>query len=63
MSRYFADHAWLSGDTVDSDVLIEVDGDRITAVRTDVARPADARHLRGVTLPGGLFGGAEVWKR
>jgi cytosine/adenosine deaminase-related metal-dependent hydrolase len=50
--RYFADHAWLGGDGVEADVLIEVDGDRIAAVTAAAARPPDAVHLRGLTLPG-----------
>ena len=52
MTRYFADQAWLGGDGVSAGVLIEVDGDRIAAVRADAERPPGALHLRGVTLPG-----------
>ncbi|MCW3016220.1 MAG: formimidoylglutamate deiminase [Solirubrobacterales bacterium] len=50
--RYFADHAWLGGDGVEADVLIEVDGERIAVVTAAAARPPDAVHLRGLTLPG-----------
>jgi formiminoglutamate deiminase len=52
VTRYFADHAWLGGDAAAAGVLIEVEGDRIAAVRTDAERPPDATHLRGITLPG-----------
>jgi formiminoglutamate deiminase len=52
VTRYYANHAWLGGDEVSAGVLIEVDGERISAVRPGAERPSDARHLRGVTLPG-----------
>ena len=52
MSAYYADHAWLGGDRVEDRVLIEVDGDRIAAVRAGADRPAGATGLRGLTLPG-----------
>jgi formiminoglutamate deiminase len=52
LTRYFADYAWLGGDQVADRVLLEVDGDRIGAVRVGVDRPADAVHLAGVTMPG-----------
>ncbi|WP_028661165.1 formimidoylglutamate deiminase [Nocardioides insulae] len=55
-TRYFADHAWLGplgeGDGLARDVLIEVTGDRFTAVRPDAVRPPDAVQLAGLTLPG-----------
>ena len=51
-TSYYADHAWLGGDEVAPAVLIEVEGERITALRTGVERPADAIHLVGLTLPG-----------
>ncbi|HET6547406.1 MAG TPA: formimidoylglutamate deiminase [Solirubrobacter sp.] len=49
--KYFADFAWLGGDVVVADVLVEVSGERIVAVRVGAER-GDAQHLRGVTLPG-----------
>ncbi|MGY0386946.1 formimidoylglutamate deiminase [Nocardioides sp. WG-D5] len=55
MTAYLAEHAWLGGEKVDVDVLIEVDGDRIRAVTPGVtgsAAPAGATRLRGLTLPG-----------
>ena len=55
MTAYVADYAWLGGDGVDVDVLIEVDGDRICAVTPGVTgspAPAGATRLRGLTLPG-----------
>jgi formiminoglutamate deiminase len=63
VTRFFADHAWLGGDTTSSAVLIEVEEDRITAVHTDTVRPADARHLRGVTLPGLANGHSHAFHR
>ncbi|MEU4426638.1 formimidoylglutamate deiminase [Actinoplanes sp. NPDC024001] len=47
--RYFAEQAWVGG-RVERDVLIEVTGDRFTAV-TPGARPEGTR-LRGLVLPG-----------
>ncbi|HUN32774.1 MAG TPA: formimidoylglutamate deiminase, partial [Trebonia sp.] len=52
VTRYFADYAWLGGDRVSERVLLEVDGERISAVRAGADRPADADHLAGVTVPG-----------
>ncbi len=52
MTRYVADYAWLGGDGVSADVLVEVDGDRITAVTPGAGRPTGATRLRGLTLPG-----------
>ncbi len=52
LTSWFADHAWLGGDQAAADVLIEVDGERITAVTPGAQRPAGAVHLPGVTLPG-----------
>ena len=52
MTRYFADHAWLGGDVAAAGVLIDVDGERIATVQAGMDRPADAAHLRGLTLPG-----------
>ena len=49
---YFADHAWLGGATASADVLVEVEGDRLVAVRAGAQRPAGAVHLPGLTLPG-----------
>src|SRR3712207_8079334 len=48
----FRSHAWLGGDRADADVLIEVDGERIAALRPGAERPPGAVHLRGLTLPG-----------
>ena len=50
MRTYFADYAWLGGDTVTRDVSIDVAGGRIVAVRPGA--PRAGTHLRGVTLPG-----------
>jgi formiminoglutamate deiminase len=54
VSRWHADWAWLGmSDKVDSQVLIEVDGDRITSVTAGVEQaPPDAQRVRGVLLPG-----------
>ena len=52
MTFYFADHAWLGADAVDSNVLIEVGGGVITSVRAGAGRGPDAVHLAGLTLPG-----------
>jgi formiminoglutamate deiminase len=49
--RYHAAHAWL-GDAVEADVLLEIEGERFTAVTPGVPAPPDAVRLAGVTLPG-----------
>ena len=51
MTRYHADFAWLGGEHVVADVLIDVEGERIAAVTPGVPRGRAIR-LRGVTLPG-----------
>ncbi len=51
-SRWFCDHAWLGRDGVADDVAIDVAAGRITRVATGAARPVDAVHLEGLTLPG-----------
>ncbi len=52
LTTYFADHAWLGGDQAASDVLLEVDDERLVSVTPGAQRPAGAVHLPGVTLPG-----------
>src|SRR5215216_1532001 len=53
MSAYHCELAWLGDDRPAADVLVEVDGDRITSVRFGVtATPAGATRLPGLTLPG-----------
>ena len=49
--RWHAEAAYVAG-MVETDVLIETEGDRITAVTPGVQAPADAVHLPGLTLPG-----------
>lgn len=52
-TRYHCELAWLGDDAASRDVLVTVDGERITAVESDVPTPpADAVRLRGLTLPG-----------
>lgn len=55
---WFAELAWLpdSAGAATRRVLIETDGERITAVTPGVAPPAHARHLPGLVLP--AFGNA-----
>jgi formiminoglutamate deiminase len=53
LKRWHAELAWLGApDAADTDVLIEVDGDRIAAVTAGIAPPPDATRLRGLTIPG-----------
>ena len=49
--RWLADLAWLPGQGVRPDVLIEAEGERFTSV-TPGASAADAEHLAGLVLPG-----------
>ncbi len=52
VTTYWMEHAWL-GTHVEPGVAVEVTGERITAVRKDVAAPPPgATVLRGLTLPG-----------
>jgi cytosine/adenosine deaminase-related metal-dependent hydrolase len=51
--RWLAELAWLPGQGVCYDVLIEASGERFTSVTPDASSiPPDARHLSGLTLPG-----------
>ncbi|WP_406516120.1 formimidoylglutamate deiminase [Streptomyces sp. NBC_00873] len=50
--RFHAEFAWLGGTAAEADVLIETDGDRITAVTPGVPAPPGARRLPGLTMPG-----------
>jgi formiminoglutamate deiminase len=51
-ATYWLEHAWLDT-TVEPGVALDVEGGRITAVRTGVtAPPPGAEVLRGLTLPG-----------
>ena len=62
LRRWLADLAWLPGQGVCRDVLIEADGDRFTAVTPDATSAATTpqtpsvtsapERLRGLTLPG-----------
>lgn len=50
--RFHAEQAWLGGERPERSVLIEVTGDRITAVTADSPAPPDATALPGLTMPG-----------
>jgi formiminoglutamate deiminase len=50
--RLSCELAWLGGEAAEADVLIELSGERITAVTPGVADAADAYRLTGLTLPG-----------
>ncbi len=52
MTQYWCELAWLGGDTATGDVLVEVEGERISAVSTGVPCPEEAVRLTGLTLPG-----------
>lgn len=52
MASFWCERAWLGGITSTSDVLIEVDGERITAVTPSSPVPPGATVLRGLTVPG-----------
>jgi formiminoglutamate deiminase len=50
--RWLADLAWLPGQGLRRDVLIEAEGDRFTSVLPAAPPTSDATSLRGLTLPG-----------
>jgi cytosine/adenosine deaminase-related metal-dependent hydrolase len=63
VTSYLAEHAWLGGDRAVADVLLEVDGGRLTAVRPGAERPPGAERLRGLTLPGLANGHSHAFHR
>jgi formiminoglutamate deiminase len=50
--RWHAEHAWLPGNGLCQDVLIEAENERFTSITPGAAPPPDAVRLRGLTLPG-----------
>ena len=51
--RLWCEWAWLGGPQAEAGVVLEVEGERITAVTTGIDRPpAGAERLAGLTLPG-----------
>ena len=50
--RWLADLAWLPGQGVCREVLLEADGDHFTTVTPAAPSAPDAERLRGLTLPG-----------
>lgn len=52
-ARLWCELAWLGGDQAQAGVLIDVEGERLTAVTTGVAGPPQgAERLPGLTIPG-----------
>ncbi|MGH9243702.1 MAG: amidohydrolase family protein, partial [Acidimicrobiales bacterium] len=49
--RWHAEWAW-TGERVEADVVLEVDGDTFTRVEAGTPPPPDAARLAGITLPG-----------
>jgi formiminoglutamate deiminase len=52
MSVFWCELAWLGGERAEPAVAIEVDGERIVAVRPGADEPPGADRLVGLTLPG-----------
>ena len=52
MSSYWCELAWCGGEEAEPGVVIETDGERISAVGSSAAPPAGAARLAGLTLPG-----------
>jgi formiminoglutamate deiminase len=63
VTTYLAEYAWLGGDRAVADVVLEVHGDRITAVRPGTEPPAGAERLGGLTLPGLANGHSHAFHR
>jgi formiminoglutamate deiminase len=64
--RWHAELAWLPGDGVRADVLIEAAGDRFTAVTPDIppaGLPPGTTRLPGLTLPGLANGHSHAFHR
>jgi formiminoglutamate deiminase len=49
---YHCELAWLGGDRATPDVVVDVEGERITAVTSGAPAPAGATRLAGLTVPG-----------
>ncbi len=62
-SSFFAECAWLGGDTVTANVLITVDAGRVTSVSAGADCPAGARRLAGLTMPGFANAHSHVFHR
>ncbi len=60
--RWHAELAWVQG-KVREQVLLEVDGDRLAAVRPDTPAPAGATRLSGLTIPGLANGHSHAFHR
>ena len=52
MTAFHCDLAWLGTEKVERDVLVSVDGERITSVEPGVTAPPEAIRLPGLTIPG-----------
>ena len=52
MATFHCELAWLGDDRAAADVLVTVEGDRISAVEPGATAPPDSTHLAGLTLPG-----------
>ena len=50
--KLWCELAWLGGEAPERGVIVEIEGDTITAVRSDVEPPSDAQRLPGLTIPG-----------
>lgn len=61
--RFHAEMAWLGGDAVAADVLIDTTDGVIAAVTPGVPAPVDARRLDGLTVPGLVNAHSHVFHR
>jgi formiminoglutamate deiminase len=52
VTAYWCELAWLGGERAESEVLVEIEGERIASVEAGVPAPAGAVRLDGLTLPG-----------
>ncbi len=63
MTRFHAELAWLGGETVSADVLIETADGVITAVTPGVPSPAGVHRLAGLVVPGLVNAHSHVFHR
>lgn len=63
MTTFHCEYAWLGGETVERDVAIVIEGDRITSVTTGAPAEPGVTRLTGLTIPGLANGHSHAFHR